>query len=466
METETAVPARPKIPVHMHYDPLPGDIGLFTRAELERAGIPGVAVGVIADGHWYAGGYGVTSLDNPLSVTPETLFQVGSTSKTYCASAVMALVEDGKLDVEATVRTYIPSFRLRSEDDAARVTIRHLLTHHGGWVGDYFKDMGANDDALEQMTEKMADAPQVTPAGHAFSYSNAGFNVLARLVEVAGGEPFVNFVERRFLQPLGHSQTTYWGDQAMVHRFAMGHLEQPSGPPRVSSFFRINRSIAGSSGVISSVVDQLGWAAFHMGDGAGMVQRSTLASMQETQAEAGSMCESFGFGWMLDTVGGHRLVKHGGSINGQLSSFEFIPSLGYACTVLTNCDAGRDVRDTVAARCLELFTGLERTLPEPDPSLVRSLPELAGSYKQRMVELEVMVDSDSLVLRDRQAAWIAAIEPRPSEPPQSVLKLFAPDRAVVISGAHRGETAEFLRDGAGKVAFMRWDGRLSARITP
>jgi hypothetical protein len=83
-----------------------------------------------------------------------------------------------------------------------------------------------------------------------------------------------------------------------------------------------------------------------------------------------------------------------------------------------------------------------------------------------MVELEVMVDSDSLVLRDRQAAWIAAIEPRSSEPPQSVLKLFAPDRAVVISGAHRGETAEFLRDGAGKVAFMRWDGRLSARITP
>jgi hypothetical protein len=169
---------------------------------------------------------------------------------------------------------------------------------------------------------------------------------------------------------------------------------------------------------------------------------------------------------MLDTVSGHRLVKHGGSINGQLSSFEFIPSLGYACTVLTNCDSGRDVRDTVAARCLKLFTGLERTPPAPDPSLVPSLPQLAGAYKQRMVELDLQVDGDRLLLQDRQAAWIAAIEPRASNPPPSVLQLYAPDRAVVVSGAHRGETAEFLRDGAGKVAWMRWDGRLSARIDP
>jgi hypothetical protein len=169
---------------------------------------------------------------------------------------------------------------------------------------------------------------------------------------------------------------------------------------------------------------------------------------------------------MLDTVGGRRVVKHGGSINGQLSSFEFIPSLGYACTVLTNCDTGRDVRDTVAAACLKLFTGLERALPAPDPSLVGTLPGLAGHYRQRMAEFDVAVDGGTLVLHDRQAAWIAALEPRGADPPASVLQLFAPDRAVVISGSHRGETAEFLRDGSGNVAWMRWDGRLSARTGP
>lgn len=452
----------------MEHAPLPGEIEDFARAEMARTNLPGAAVGVIARGVWHSGGFGVTSLTNPLPVTPETLFQIGSTSKTYCAAAVMALVEAGKLDLEATVRTYIPSFRLRSEEDAANVTIRHLLTHRGGWVGDYFKDMGAGDDALQRMTVKMADAPQVTPAGFAFSYSNSGFNVLARLVEVASDETYIGFVERRFLRPLGLVHTTFKADEAMVHRFAMGHLEQASGPPRVSGFYRVPRSIAGSSGVISSVLDQLAWAAFHLGDGTApggerVLLPGTLRSMQETQAEAGSMCEDFGLGWMLDTVGGRRLVKHGGSINGQLSSFELIRSLGYACTVLTNCDTGREARDTLAAGCMKRFTGLERSSPAPDPSLVPSLGELAGRYEQRLVELELVVSGDTLVLEERQAAWIAALQPRTVSAPRSVLQLFAPDRAVVVVGARRGETAEFLRNGAGAVAFMCWDGRLSAR---
>ncbi|MCA9831453.1 MAG: serine hydrolase domain-containing protein [Dehalococcoidia bacterium] len=447
----------------MKYEAIPGHIGLFARGEMERTGVPGVAVGVIAGGRWYATGYGVTSLRNPLSVTPETLFQVGSTSKTYAATAIMALAEEGRLDIEERVRTYLPEFRLKSEADAAIVTVRHLLTHHGGWVGDYFKDMGDNDDALALMVEKMADAPQVTPAGFAFAYSNAAFNVLARIVEVVSGEGYEAYIGRRFLEPLGMKQTTYFANEAIVHRVAMGHLETAEGP-RVSGHWRINRSIAGSSGVVSSVLDQLGWAAFHMGGGSGVLKDETLRAMQSKQAEAGSMCEAFGFGWMLDTVGGEQLAKHGGSINGQLSSFEFIPALGYACTVLTNCDTGREVRDTVAAACMEHFTGMKRTLPAPDASLTGTLREFVGRYKQRMVELEVKAEGDTLWVHDRQAAWIAALEPRAVDPPPAPMQLFAPDRAVVTEGAHRGETAEFIRAGSGQVAWMRWDGRLSARI--
>ena len=449
--------------------PLPGDIGLFVCEEMERARVPGVAVGVIADGRWYAGGFGVTSLRHPQSVTPHTLFQTGSTSKTFCASAIMALVDDGKLDVEAPVRRYIPTFRLRSEEDAARVTIRHLLTHHGGWVGDYFKDHGDNDDALAQMTAKMVDAPQVSPAGYAFSYSNAGFNVLARLVEVGSGQVFQEFMAERFLGPLALDHTTYSANDAIIHRTAIGHLETPRGP-KVSGHFRIHRGIAGSSGVIASAVDQLAWAAFHMSDGVAadgsrVLLPGTVRAMQDTQAEAGSMCDSFGFGWMLDDVAGRRLVKHGGSINGQLSSFEFIPELGYACTVLTNCDTGRDVRDTVARACLAHFTGIERIFPKADPALNPTLAGLAGHYRQRMVELDVEAAADSLFVHDRQAAWIAALEPRAVDPPPSRLQLFAPDRAVVVEGPHQGETAEFLRDEQGNVTFMRWDGRLSARTS-
>ncbi len=273
----------------------------------------------------------------------------------------------------------------------------------------------------------------------------------------------------RFLRPLEMAHTTYTANDAIMHRTAIGHLETPDGP-RISGHFRIHRGIAGSSGVISSAVDQVRWAAFHMGDGTApsgerVMQAETLRSMQATQAEAGSMCDSFGFGWMLDDVQGHRVVKHGGSINGQLSSFEFVPDLGYGCTVLTNCDSGRDVRDTVARACLAHFAGLHRTTPAADPSLASTLPALTGHYKQRMVELDVDAKGDSLLVHDRQAAWIAALEPRASNPPPSRLQLFAPDRAVVVEGPHQGETAEWLRDDDGNVTFMRWDGRLSARTS-
>ena len=86
--------------------------------------------------------------------------------------------------------TYLPSFRLQSEADAARMTVRDLVTHHTGFVGDYFRDTGRGDDAMARIVAKMANSPQLVPAGSTFSYSNAAFYVLAHIVETVRGEPF------------------------------------------------------------------------------------------------------------------------------------------------------------------------------------------------------------------------------------------------------------------------------------
>jgi hypothetical protein len=249
----------------------------------------------------------------------------------------------------------------------------------------------------------------------------------------------------------------------MLQRFAVGNVEAKQGLAQSQRW-----GIPRSSGVVATALDQLQWAAFHLGDGtapggARIMRVETLRAMQTPQSEAGSMCESMGWGWMLDTVGGERLVKHGGAIFGQLSSFEFVPSKGYACTVLTNSESGREARDTIAVACLREFTGLERTLPDGDPALAASGGELAGRYVQRNAELEVTATTDGLLVRDRQPAWLAAIESREVDPPPSPVQLFAPDRGVVTGGARRGETCEFARDADGRVTWMRWDGRISLR---
>src|SRR4051812_868981 len=102
--------------------------------EVARCRVPGVALGLLEQGEFRSRGFGITSIDHPLAVTPETLFQIGSISKPFTATAAMRLVDEGKLDLDAPVRTYLPDLSLRDERAAATVTPRHLLTHTGGWV--------------------------------------------------------------------------------------------------------------------------------------------------------------------------------------------------------------------------------------------------------------------------------------------------------------------------------------------
>jgi CubicO group peptidase (beta-lactamase class C family) len=135
------------------------------RASMEETETPGVVVGLPHDGEEHSAGFGVTSLENPLDVTPDTLFQIGSITKTLTGTAVMRLVERGELELDASTRTYLPELKLADADVAERVTMRHLLTHTGGWVGDYFDDFGAGDDALARMCDSMSILTQLTPPG-------------------------------------------------------------------------------------------------------------------------------------------------------------------------------------------------------------------------------------------------------------------------------------------------------------
>ena len=107
-----------------------------TSEAAERLEVPGVAVGVYRDGMEHYAFHGVTSIENPLSVDDVTLFQFGSTGKTFTATAVMRLVEQGKVDLDAPVRTYVPELKLKDDDVAQRVTVLQLLNHTAGWAGD------------------------------------------------------------------------------------------------------------------------------------------------------------------------------------------------------------------------------------------------------------------------------------------------------------------------------------------
>src|SRR5258705_1998997 len=144
---------------------------------MSRYHVPGIAIGILHDGDEDIAAYGVTNLEHPLPVDADTLFQIASITKTITATVVMRLVERGALDLDAPIRRYIPEFKVRDEDAAKRATLRHLVTHTGGWLGDCLADFRQGDDALARYGSAIAQLDQLTPLRELLHYSHSHFAV-------------------------------------------------------------------------------------------------------------------------------------------------------------------------------------------------------------------------------------------------------------------------------------------------
>jgi CubicO group peptidase (beta-lactamase class C family) len=427
------------------------------RASMEETQTPGVAVGLLHEGEEHVAGLGVTSAENPLDVTPDTLFQIGSITKTFTGTAAMRLVERGELDLDATVRTYLPELKLSDEDVAARVTMRHLLTHTGGWIGDYFDDLGSGDDALARMCESLAVLPQLTPLGEVWSYNNAGFYVAGRVIEVITGKTYEQALQELVLEPLGLEHTFFFADDVMTRRFAVGHLRNEEGPPSVARPWGIGRAHHAAGGLASTVGDLLRYARFHMGDGEEVLQRATLDEMHRSQLEVGSIFEHVGITWSISERTGARLIGHGGGTNGQVSLFFFAPEHELALAVVTNHQRGNEVAFAARVPALNAIGSHER---ERDAIEVDA-DEYLGRYESALVEAELRRDDGTLVLAVTPKGGFPKKDspPQPASPPMPVA-FYAPDR-LYVTERPPGE-AEFLRGEDGSIAWLRVGGRVMA----
>ncbi len=138
-----------------------------------------------------------------VEATADALFQIGSITKVWTATLVMQLVDEGRIELDAPVRRYLPGFRVADEAVSDAVTIRHLLTHTSGIDGDHFADTGRGDDALERYVESCAELPQVHPLGATYSYCNTGYTVLGRVLELVADTVWDDLLRTRLVQPLG-----------------------------------------------------------------------------------------------------------------------------------------------------------------------------------------------------------------------------------------------------------------------
>ena len=449
---------------------------LAAQLETLNAGprIPGVALGLLHEGRERVIGRGVTNAEHPLPVDGRTLFQIASLTKPFTATALLRLVDEGRVELDAPVTRILPGFRLAVPEWSERVRVQDLVTHVGGWLGDHFFMTPPSRPTLEALVEEFASTPQRFEPGTLWSYDNAGFCVAGRIVEVVTGQLFARALRELVLAPLGLSHTFLRADEVVTHRVAAPHLVGPQGPAVLRGGgwqpgWELQPFDAPAGGLVSCVADLLVWARFQLGDGrAGdgtrVLRPETLARMHTETRPAGCDDDAVGLAWLLHDRGGVRFSGHTGQTAGYLSKITIQRERGFALAILTNAvvDGGlrRDLERCVLRECL----GVEPADPVP-LAAPGDLAPYEGSYdhpfaiqriRRGAAPGELVLESEARPHDPRR--W------QPPPPPPVRYRFHAPDRLVAVAPVQAaGARAEFGRDARGRVAWLRQGSRIAPR---
>lgn len=438
----------------------------IVKETMEEHHVPGIAVGIIDGDQMYTTGLGVTSVDNPLDVTDETLFQIGSITKTYTATAIMRLVEQGKLDLNARVRQYLPDFKVLDDSVADKVTVKHLVTHSAGWVGDVFTDTGSNDDSMKLYVEQMAELEQLAPPDTVFSYNNAAFAVAGHLIETVTGKTYEAAIQELIFEPLGLERSFFFPKDLITYRFVVGHVVIEDAAI-VQRPWAIPRSSNAAGGITCHVKDLLNYARFHMGDGttadgAHLLSSESLELMQASQFPINDFDGDIGLSWWIKERNGVQLVGHGGATIGQTCDMVFAPSKQFAVAILANCDHGSLPVHAGFKVALKEYLGIEEPEPKSVPASTEELQDYVGKYERPAATFEVTQDDGYLFAK--MIPNISLGDEKPPEIPPFKLSMSSKDQFFVTEGMYKDLRVEFLRKAGGNIGWLRLGARINRRV--
>jgi CubicO group peptidase (beta-lactamase class C family) len=427
---------------------------------MERWSIPGLSIGLMHEGKIEFAARGVANVETGAPVLPETLFQVGSISKVFTATLLMTLADEGRIDVEAPIATYVPELVLADQAARDTITVRHLLTHMAGFYGDRFDAHGNGDDALERAVAAFADLPQQTAPGEVWTYCNAGIDLLGRAIERIVGIPFEAAMRQRVFEPLGLERSTYFAREAILHSAAAGHADGEGAPAVTVSPWPVPRRTNPAGGVISNVIELLRFAACHMRDGAigqtRVLSEQSARSMRTIQTEA-DYGRAWGFGWLMRRIDGTHTVEHGGATNGFTARLLTVPERSFAIAVLTNSDNGAPVHSAIAAAALDQLLGLRAASPATIELPRNQLQRFVGHFRHNLADMDIRLGESGLtMLRTSHEPF----RMQDTTHPPAKLSPISATEFLVMDGLYEGSVGELFFNGDGSHRFLRMGGRL------
>ena len=319
----------------------------YIRAEMLGQQIPGVSLAVMKNGEIVmVRGYGFANVEHQVPVKPETVFQSGSVGKQFTATAVMMLVEDGKLSLEDKITKFFPD----APETWRNITVRHLLTHTSGMT-DYPADFDLRRDyTQEELYQRIKPIPLAFQPGEKWSYSNLAYVMLGLLIFKVTDNFYADFLHQRVFKPLGMttarliSEADIVPNRAAGYRLINGHLKN-------QEWVSPSLNTTADGALYLTVYDMAKWDAALYTEK--LLKRSSLEEMWTPVKLNDGKTHPYGFGWALGSVRGHRVIEHGGAWQGFKAHISRYPDDKLTVVVFANQARANPAK--LAHRVAELF---------------------------------------------------------------------------------------------------------------
>ncbi len=321
-------------------------------AVLQDGKAPGAAVIIIKEGEvLLSQGFGKRNVAENLDVTPRTLFPIGSSSKAFTAAAIAMLVEEGKLEWDKPVRHYLPTFKLHDQFATERMTVRDLLCHRSGLPRHEFLWYGSSMTRKE-MVERVAYLELNADFRALYQYNNLMYATAGYLIELVTGQTWEEFVATRIFKPLGMSTSNTAVEASQkTDDYALPYAERKDEIEEVP-FYSKFQAMGPAGSINTNLEDMEHWLRFQLNEGK-HAETQLLAAEYLAQnhtphmvvpvgdeipmkkyPEIANWC--YGQGWFVGSYRGHRIVQHGGSIDGFMAEVVLLPEENIAVAVFTN----------------------------------------------------------------------------------------------------------------------------------
>ena len=349
----------------------------FVTSEMKRQHIPGLSLAIVRDGRVVlVKGYGFANVEHQVPVKPETVFQSGSIGKQFTATAVMILVEEGRLTLDDKISKYFPDTPESWKD----ITVRHLLTHTSG-MGDYPPEMDLRRDYTEdELLALIKAAPLVYRTGEAWDYSNLGYVLSGLLVRKVTGMSYGDFLALRVFEPLDMNTARVISESDIVANRASGY-RLVNGELKNQEWVSPSLNTTADGSLLLTALDMAKWDAALYGDRP--LKQSSLAEMWSPVRLSGGGTKAYGMGWHTEVVGRRRVISHGGAWQGFKSFIVRFPEERLTIFFFANL---REANEFRLARGLAALFLPEFTLPGERPIEDRE-PEVTTLVKTVLRQL-------------------------------------------------------------------------------